>query len=352
MQRIQPPKETDRIDPGLLVALLGIASAAGYTATNICLRYVVAVDPIWVSCVKAFPTFLASAPFVFVRLQNAQRIFPSRSILIVLIVTAVFGQVGGNVSFQWSLGIIGLALIVPIVLGTMIVMGALMGNWLMGDPMTPRMIFAGIVLLVAIFVLGFGSDAAQQSVTEDLLAEPKKQLGLLGIAAACFSGFAYCCLSFGIRHASRNGTSHLAILCLVSTCGIGSLGALTLIRNGVQPIIDAGFNDYVAMIGAGVCNFLAFIALSKSLELASVFFVNALNATQIAMAAIAGILIFGEPLTVPLAIGTILTIGGLLSMKTQRRKQGSQHTNQDRPQAENEIQASTEKTITRASGCS
>ena len=48
------------------------------------------------------------------------------------------------------------------------------------------------------------------------------------------------------------------------------------------------------MLAAGVCNTVAFIALTKSLQLTSIVYVNSLNATQATMAAIAGVFIFGE----------------------------------------------------------
>ena len=46
--------------------------------------------------------------------------------------------------------------------------------------------------------------------------------------------------------------------------------------------------------------------------------VNLLNASQTAMAAFAGVLCFGEQLTVWLLCGTALTIGGLFLMEKKR----------------------------------
>ena len=71
---------------------------------------------------------------------------------------------------------------------------------------------------------------------------------------------------------------------------------------------------------AGVSNAVAFWALTKALQLTGVVYVNALNASQTAMAALAGVFFFQEAITLPLMAGVALTAVGLLLMK-RRRKQ-------------------------------
>jgi drug/metabolite transporter (DMT)-like permease len=60
---------------------------------------------------------------------------------------------------------------------------------------------------------------------------------------------------------------------------------------------------------------LAFAALTKALHLSSVPFVNALNASQSAMAAVIGVLLFREAFSLPLLSGVLLTAVGLLMMR-------------------------------------
>ena len=64
---------------------------------------------------------------------------------------------------------------------------------------------------------------------------------------------------------------------------------------------------------------LAFAALTKALHLSSVLFVNVLNASQTAMAAVIGVLMFGEASSWPMVLGVLLTVVGLLMMKGWRR---------------------------------
>jgi drug/metabolite transporter (DMT)-like permease len=77
--------------------------------------------------------------------------------------------------------------------------------------------------------------------------------------------------------------------------------------------------ELLLMLAAGLCNTVAFISLTKSLQLTSVVYVNALSAIQAMLAALVGVIVFHEKLTSGLAIGVALTIGGLLALAHAHR---------------------------------
>ena len=73
--------------------------------------------------------------------------------------------------------------------------------------------------------------------------------------------------------------------------------------------------------------------LAKSLQLIPVAYVNALSATQAAMAAVAGILMFSERSSSALWFGVVMTVVGLLMMqrKSTRPSLGTEmEDNRDR----------------------
>ena len=72
------------------------------------------------------------------------------------------------------------------------------------------------------------------------------------------------------------------------------------------------------MLLAGVLNAFAFLTLTKALQLTTVVYVNSLNATQATLAAIAGVIFFGEALSGELGLGVLLTIAGLMMMKANQ----------------------------------
>ena len=69
-----------------------------------------------------------------------------------------------------------------------------------------------------------------------------------------------------------------------------------------------------------------FIALSVALKSLPVIAVNLLNASQVAMAAVAGILLFSEPVTNSLVIGVALTLIGLVAMVQRRSRESTELT--------------------------
>jgi drug/metabolite transporter (DMT)-like permease len=72
------------------------------------------------------------------------------------------------------------------------------------------------------------------------------------------------------------------------------------------------------MLLAGLFNTAAFLAFTRSLQIATVVYVNALNATQACLAALAGVLLFGEALSPELALGVVLTIAGILLIRRRQ----------------------------------
>jgi DME family drug/metabolite transporter len=327
---------------GWLATTNGIASAVGYTLANICLRSLTDLDPVWVSQLKALPTIVGVAPLVMLRAVRGQTIIPSLRLLGIVMLAAALGQLVGNVAFQWSLGVIGIALSVPLTLGAMIVSGALLGWALLGDRVSRPVAVASTVLMVAIVILSLGAPQANASIlrvpVEVSPADWWRVLG--GVVAACASGVAYSGLGVALRFASHRGAPISSLLLIVGTTGFVLLGAIVKLRIGHLPWNSLHGSNLTYMLAAGTFNLVAFAALTKALHLSSVVFVNALNASQTAMAAVIGVLMFGEASSWPMTVGVLLTVLGLLMMKGRRRPpspqvdRGSLHRDalQTRPQ--------------------
>lgn len=320
--------------------LCGLFSAVGYTACNACLRAVSQeVDPFFVSAMRAVPTVLMLGPLVMARPLYGLPMLPPRRVILLLVVTGLLAHVGGNSLFQYSLGVVGMALAVPLCLGSMIVGGALIGRIVLGEPVTPRMAFGLVLLTAAIFVLSAGAQAAQTAMhreqqtlaaalgdssphgeiataSGDVSAQAKL---LFGVGAACLAGLLYTILGATIRHATQGLSNVSQTLTIVSTSGLVVLIGISCFT--VPPDEFDRINSHqVIMMGlAGLLNAVAFIALTRALQLTSLVYVQALNATQATMAALAGIALFGEAISEYLMVGLGLTIVGLGLMQGGRR---------------------------------
>lgn len=310
------PHEHRLLDPFTLGTACGLASAFIYTAANSFLRAASDCDPVWVSAVKAVPTVLLMVPWLAILARKGHAFAPSWRILAMTAAAGLGGQLVGNVSFQWALGQVGLAMAASLNLGGMIVAAAILGRVFLHEPVTPQAAVSLLLLLAAIAVLALGAGDAQRSVTS--IAPTWRQIAM-GVGAGCLSGLAYAILNVVIRYGVVRGMPLPTTLFVVAFMGLVSLSALSWWRIGTAGMAATAPHDLAMMLLAGVCNSLAFLALTKSLQLTSVVYVNALNATQATLAALAGVLIFREALSPWLLGGVGLTIAGLLLLTRTRQ---------------------------------
>lgn len=292
----------------------GLFSAVVYTAANGFLRAVSDCDPIWVSAVKAVPTAACMAPWLLVSLRRGEGLPPLR-IWLAIGFAALVGQLGGNISFQYALGQIGLALTVPLSLGGMIVGSTLLSRLFLREKISPTAALAVGVLLLSIAVLSLGADKARERLFLEATANPWHLA--LGVTAACGSGLAYAVLNVVIRYCIQRGATLPATLLTVSVIGMISLSLLSLQKIGVSEMMATDWFDLTMMLLAGICNAAAFVGLTRCLQLTSVVYANALNAAQAALAALTGVLIFREPASAALTAGVGLTILGLAILTRQ-----------------------------------
>lgn len=307
---------SSRIDPVALGTLFNVVSALAYTAANVCLRDASRTcDPVWISCIKALPTALVAWTLIGHRASRGLPALPSRRLLPTLIGTALLMQLGGNISFQWALPILGLTLSVPLVFGTLIIGGALAGRFYLQEGIVPRTLAAMLVLIAAICVLSWGAENATP-LSLDAAANP--WLVTIAVAVTCFSGFCYAACNVLIRRVAGPNMPLSATLMVMSTTGFISLGIVALGRIGWAGIVETTPHEWLAMGLAGVFNALAFFSLGIALERTPVTRTNLINASQVALSALAGMLWFGEQPTVTIVAGITLTIVGLCLLRRNK----------------------------------
>ena len=333
---VQQPKElkTDRsLRPpmGMLAgALFGLCSAVLYTITNIALRHCVEFDAFLVSAVKAIPTVVVLGPYLLWMVKQGEVIASSYRMVPRFVMAALVGQFVGNAFFQIALGHIGLAVSVPITLGTMIIGAAILGKWLLNERVNLRTLVAMLILLASIIVLSMPGNHESMNGDTDEAGIPNAmstpaEIGL-GSLCAALSGFAYAIFGTTMRQALTGGLSAPLTMFVSGSVGAISLWFVSLYRIGFEAIAAVPAEDWGVMGTAGILNFLAFIALSVALKSLPVIAVNLLNASQVAMAAVAGILLFSEPVTNSLVIGVALTLIGLVAMVQRRSRESTEIT--------------------------
>src|SRR5262249_18629990 len=152
------------------------------------LRAVKDSDPVWVAAIRAVPTVLLVGPVVALMPLFGKKVLPRPALTAAIIAGGLCGQLGGNISFQWCLGEIGVALAVPLTLGGMILSAAILGRVFLAEPVTPRAALSLLLLLMAIGVLSLGAADARKTVAQSA-ASPQRLAA--GVGAACLAGVCY-----------------------------------------------------------------------------------------------------------------------------------------------------------------
>ena len=299
-------------------ALGGVAfcllSALGYTASNICMRQLTAMhcDTFWAVFNRELVATVVVGVWLLWQAVRGRRWLPAGRELGLLLLVGLLIQVAGNVCVQWSLGVVGLAVTIPAMFGAMIASGAVIGRVWLGERVSNRSITAVAMLLGSLALLGIGAKAAGCSIAEAKAMTPNPLLMVLAVAAAGLAGTVYALLCAVIRRSVTGNTSPAAVAFLVTLMGFVGLGPICVYRLGVPALLETPVDQFILMIAGGVFNLGAFLALIHGLQRTTVVHANAVNASQVAMAAVAGIALFAEPPTVWLLLGVCLTIFGIV----------------------------------------
>ncbi len=301
----------------------GLGAAICYTLANAFLRKLsTETDFIVVVFMKAATTTCIFLPWLCHIASKGKRVLPQGKYLWVLLFGAVQTQIFGNCGHQIALGIVGMAIAVPIYMGTLVASSAVLGRVFLNEGVKPTVAISLAVLVVSVMLLSVGGEAAGKSIR----AEQKLFLAnlpfVIGIVAAIGTGLAFAVLSICIRYVLRSGVPTQTPLVFVGMAGAVGFGIVMLMREGPGVIEHHSPRSWAMMLSAGICNATAFLCLSWSLKLLPVVYVNAINVSQVAMAAAIGILLFSEPLSVWLSTGLmVMVVGfGLLAHFSSRRR--------------------------------
>ncbi len=299
-------------------AWIGIAccavSASAYTLGNICMRQLTVLhcDPIWAVFNRELVTSAAIVPWLILAAVRRQPSFPTKSMLWRLLLVGLLVEMVGNLAVQWAFGVVGLAITIPAVYGVMVTGGALLGFILLGERVSRRSFSSIALLVIALVLLGVGAEAAGRSDTATKMLSGSPTSLILGVLAGGLAGATFALLSATVRHSMNQNARPMAVAFLIPMMGVVSLGPLVVWRSGFEPFLTTPWQQVCLMLAAGVFNLVGFLSLVYALRHITVAHANIVNASQVAMASLAGVAIFHEPPNVWLAAGCLLTIVGIM----------------------------------------
>ena len=306
--------------------LAGVGAAVFYTLANVFLRKLATeTDFVVVVFMKALTTACIFVPWLACIASSGTGIMPRGKYLWIMLFASIQTQILGNCGHQISLGVVGLAIGVPIYMGSLVASSALLGRLVLKERVTSAIGTSLAVLILSVILLSLGGKVAGES----LQLEQKSSLAglsyFVGVLASIGVGISFAILGVCIRYVLKSGVPAQVPLVFVSMTGTIIFGILLLLREGLTVFSQHDAGSWLMMLGAGLCNAIAFYCLSWSLKLLPVIYVNAINVSQVAMAAAIGVCLFCEPLSIWLSTGlVIMIIGfGMLAHFSSRMTNGS-----------------------------
>ncbi|MFW6169191.1 MAG: EamA family transporter [Planctomycetota bacterium] len=299
---------------GTLCCLL---SAVGYTCANICRRQLAGMeaDTAWVIWLQETTAVVLLGPWFLWRISHGHGLTCGRRSLLILILAALAVQLVGNLGIQWSFGIVGLVVSLPMVFSAMLIGGTVLGVAVFAESLRARSLVATALVIVSIGLLSWGGAKESQPLT----ASVGLLISLLAIAAAAVGGITFATLGAALRHAAHAGVPVPITVIVVTGTGTISLGLLCLIRLGPAEMLRPESSVWTWGVAAGLCNVAAFAFITKGMKLTTLVHANVLNASQVAMGALAGVIVFRESWNPWLLAGIVLTITGIMLFGQPRK---------------------------------
>ena len=301
-----------RIEPALLGTACCLLSALCYTAANICLRQLAGqqIEPAWTICIKEVVSVSIVGPWLLWRWVRGERFRIPWSVLAVLAAAGLFVQLAGNLSMQWAFGVVGLAITLPLVFGVNLTASGLIGMGMFGEWLTVRSVAAVVLVIAAITLLSIGL-AGGGAAMDSLPGASSTLVVLLGLLAACVTGAAFAGLGAAIRHTAKAHVPIAVTVVIVTGVGVVVLGVISWLRLGSAGMLATAPETLAWMLASGAFNLLGFALIIKGLQLTTLVHANVLNASQVALGAAAGILLFQESHNAWLLSGIALTVIGI-----------------------------------------
>jgi drug/metabolite transporter, DME family len=298
------------IDPAVLGVSLCVTSAIIYAAANLCLRWLaVRADPTWAICIKESVSVAVVAPWLVYLAWRGVRVLPRGRNLLVLLGAGLVTQLGGNVISLWALGVLGLAVSIPLTIGSNLVCSALFGRMLLGERVSLRSAVAVTLLILAAAVLSCGAEAGDSAAAD---SAGRFAHTALALAAACGAGCSFSLLNVGIRSTVTNSIRPAMVVVMITGVAPLVFGPLCVWQQGVDKLAATPGDVFGVMLLAGLLNLLAFGAYTSGLRFTTVVHANTITASQTALAALGGLFLFQEPFSLVLLAGLVLTIIGVL----------------------------------------
>lgn len=268
---------------------------------------------------REFVTTVFIVPWLVARALRGRPVLPAQRDWGHLLAASLLIQVVANLCIQWALGVVGLAVAIPAMFGASIAGGAVLGRLALGERVSLRTATAIVLLIASLVLLSLGAEKASfvAGKGSDFRTGENGTVPFLdvwivaGVAAAVLAGAIVALLNTVIRRSITGSTPPCAVAFWTPLMGVVAVGPIAALRWEGPASLGVSPSALFIMLAAGLLNCAGFLALIRGLRRTAVVQANVLSASQVALAAAAGMALFREPPNVWLLAGVCLTIVGI-----------------------------------------
>ena len=327
---------------------LSLVSMLLYTVSNASLRHLGELQaPIaWCLAIKETVAVALLAPWVLYRLVQGRYRFQSIRLFWLLVAASLICQAVGSHNHLLAYALVGLVIAVPALQSSQLIATALIGKYVLNDSISRAQCCAMGLLLIAVLLLSLGKSTDSAA---SLPGGGSALRTLQGVAAAMVAALAYAVYFNILRYLLRqHRSSSLGVwetlkihdwtghdlatepgtperryspvpvtLLMIVVTGVGVMyyGGLILATQGFAGFTDVPQECWFWVLLSGLTNLTGFFFQVQALLLASAAKMSLIAAFQIVIFAILGILFFGEPMNLLIALGVVLAIVGVFFTK-------------------------------------
>ena len=337
-------------------------SALFYAVSNIIVRYLTEqnVDHDWTLFFKETVGFSILIPWLLFRLGQGRFHFISRRLILHVILAAVFCQLIGARLHVLGFAVVGLIITVPLVQSSTLLSVALIGHFILGNPLSQRRKIAMATLIIAISTIGIGKGlpGTIRSGEEHTVSAA---YFLLVAAGTVVTGITYAIYIIMLRHVIRQywkdensarlsfkfrhwiGHDHVEepgtrfyspfpvtfTMSIVFAVGMATFGTFLYSKYGSAGFYSiphlTGVPAHVAwccILGSGISNAVGFFFQVQGLRMTTAVQASFIAVSQMLLLSLIGYWFFDEAANAVVMFGLALTVFGVfMSAKPERRSE-------------------------------
>ncbi|MDR2440332.1 MAG: DMT family transporter [Planctomycetaceae bacterium] len=327
--------------------IFSFLSTLCYAVSNIVIRFLTGYnfDSDWILFYKESIGLFILVPWLLLRFFQGRFRFISKRLIFYVVFAAIFCQLIGAHLQVLGYAVIGLVIAVPLIQSSTLLGVAILGRYILGDPLSQRRKIAMAILIIAVIVLSIGKELTLESGTE-IVKSQNTGFFLLIAAGTIVAGIAYSIYIIILRYVIRkywneDNSAWLSfqfsqwvgfdfqnhpcetgkyyapfpvtlMMSVVLGVGIIIFGSCLFWKRGIVGFYDVPEWSWGVILISGIGNMTGFFFQIQGLRMTTAVQASLIAVSQILVLSLIGFAFFNETINLLVLLGLLLTVYGVV----------------------------------------